>query len=53
MKVFFYLEDKLKMKKRKLENGNEIPKKKAKKQTVEEQDNTIEENEEKIETTGK
>jgi len=51
--LVFRLEDKLKKKKRKLENGNEIPKKKAKKQKVnsdEEQDNT---KEDEIETTGK
>jgi hypothetical protein len=51
--LVFRLEDKIKNKKRKLENGNEIPKKKAKIQKVnsdEEQDNT---KEDEIETTGK
>jgi len=43
----------LEKKKRKLENGNEIPKKKSKQQKLEKEDqnNTTEENE--IETTGK
>jgi len=56
MKIFF-LEDKLKKQKRKLENGNEIPKKKAKKEKTlevnndEDTNNTTEEN--KIEITGK
>jgi hypothetical protein len=49
--LVFRLEDKIKNKKRKLENGNEIPKKKAKNQDKdEEQDNT---KEDEIETTGK